>query len=154
MAETQDEVFIFCKIAVQDLHRYDTIQKDVLGHIDISHTAGADLFDQLISFVKNLSYHCLLRLLLIVIGHGNLRNRRFHCGISISLKGAAQKKHGRFASVPQFSFKKCQNDRHIIPCTGGIDKLHQPMAQRVYVRLLFTGALSDHTREGIVLDHA
>ena len=93
MAETQDEVFVFCKIAVQDLHRYDTIQKDVLGHIDISHTAGANLFDQLISFVKNLSYHCLLRLLLIVIGHGNLRNRRFHCGISISLKGAAQKKN-------------------------------------------------------------
>ena len=92
MAETQDEVFVFCKIAVQDLHRYDTIQKDVLGHIDISHTAGADLFDQLIPFVKNLSYHCLLRLLLIVISHGNLRNRRFHCGISISLKGAAQKK--------------------------------------------------------------
>ena len=93
MAETQDEVFVFCKIAVQDLHRYDTIQKDVLGHIDISHTAGANLFDQLISFVKNLSYHCLLRLLLIVIGHGNLRNRRSHCGISISLKGAAQKKN-------------------------------------------------------------
>ena len=28
------------------------------------------------------------------------------------------------------------------------------MAERVYVRLLFTGALSDHTREGIILDHA